>query len=102
MKIKTERELAALLYGMKLGASCGLGIQARSAEEIYFADIEERYNAHFHKSDGMIDLMADYDSPYYPHPVTFAAEGMAAESLREAREVWGDAIEAETKAGEGE
>lgn len=90
MKIQTQRELAALLYGMKLGASCGLNIESRIGEEIYFADIEQRYSAHFQKSDGMIDLMADADSPYYPNPVTFAAEGMGAESLREAREVWGD------------
>lgn len=90
MKIETQRELAALLYGMKLGASCGLNIEAMSSEEIYFADIEQRYSAHFHKNGKTIDLMADADSPYYPNPVTFAAEGMAAESLREAREVWGD------------
>ena len=90
MKIETERELAALLYGMKLGASCGLNIQALSGEQIYFNDIEDRYNAHFHKNGGTLDLMAEADSPYYPNPVTFAAEGMAAESLREAREVWGD------------
>ena len=90
MKIQTERELAALLFGMKLGASCGLNIQCLIGEEIYFEDIEQRYNAHFNKNGGAIDLMAEADSPYYPNPITFAAEGMGAESLREAREVWGD------------
>jgi hypothetical protein len=95
MKIKTERELAALLYGMKLGASCGLTIEAQCGEQLYFADIEGRYNAHFQKVVGEVELSAESDAStppalYYPHPVTFAAEGMGAESLREAREVWGD------------
>ena len=90
MKIKTERELAALLYGMKLGASCGLTIEAQCGEQLYFADIEGRYHAHFQKVVGEVELSAEGDAPYYPHPVTFAAEGMGTESLREAREVWGD------------
>lgn len=89
MVIETERELAALLYGMKLGASCGLNIEALFGEELYFTDLEGRYSAHFRKEAGVIDLTADADTPYYPNPVNYAAEGMAAESLREAQQVFG-------------
>lgn len=88
MVIETERELAALLYGMKIGASCGLQITAMYPDEIHFADIKDRYTGEFSREHGVMDISAKSDAPYYPNPVIYAAEGMSAESLREARQVF--------------
>ena len=88
MVIQTERELAALLYGMKIGASCGLQITAIHPNQIHFADMEDRYTGQFSREHGVMDISAESDSPYYPNPVIYAAEGMAAESLREAQQVF--------------
>tara|TARA_Y100001937_G_scaffold32521_1_gene46445 strand:- start:449 stop:778 length:330 start_codon:yes stop_codon:yes gene_type:complete len=88
MLIETERELAALLYGMKIGASCGLQITAIHPNQIHFADIEDRYTGQFSREHGVMDISADSDAPYYPSPVIYAAEGMSAESLREAQQVF--------------
>ena len=88
MVIETERELAAFLYGMKIGASCGLQITAIHPNQIHFADIEDRYTGQFSREHGVMDISAESDSPYYPNPVIYAAEGMAAESLREAQQVF--------------